>query len=336
MVTDRSNIIAGVTLAVFATLAWALNFIAPYVTGAYSIYDLTVLRFLIAGAIGAVGVILCRAQRRSLRRSQQAIAAALGATGYLGYSSCIAAGVIYGGPVLTAAFVGFVPVLLALFANAKEKTVQWHRLALPVSFMLIGLLFSTISSMNLPKTGATSWQAGFFFSVLAVTLWLGFSLLNQSAMRKIPPAATGMWTGLMMVGAGMGALCLIPVIQTLGLFKLPSIGFSIPLAGHLYAWGLVTALMSSVIGAWAWNAATRRLPMVLSGQLISLESFFAGVLGSVFNGRLPTPVETSGLIAVLIGAGMAVHSIFNANDVSAHLGAPCVSSALRDLCKDDG
>jgi hypothetical protein len=134
MVTDRSNIIAGMTFAVFATLAWAFNFIAPYATGAYSIYDLTILRFLIAGAIGAAGVTLCRAQRRSLRRSQQAIAAALGATGYLGYSSCIAAGVIYGGPVLTAAFVGFVPVLLALFANAKEKTVRWHRLALPFSF----------------------------------------------------------------------------------------------------------------------------------------------------------------------------------------------------------
>lgn len=317
MVTDRSTIIAGVTLAVSATLAWALNFIAPYVTGPYSIYDLTVLRFLIAGAIGAVGVIVCCAQRRSLPRSRQAIAAALGAAGYLGYSSCIAAGVIYGGPVLTAACVGFVPVLLALFANAREKTVQWRRLALPLSFMLAGLFFSTISSMDLPQSGETSWQAGFSFSVLAVILWLGFSLLNQSAMQKIAPAATGVWTGLMMVGAGMGTLCLIPVIQTLGLFKLPSIGFSIPLAGPLYAWGSAIALMSSVIGAWAWNAATRRLPMVLSGQLISLESFFAGVLGLLFNGRLPTPIEASGLMAVLIGAAMAVHSILDASDASA-------------------
>ena len=64
-----------------------------------------------------------------------------------------------------------------------------------------------------------------------------------------------------------------------------------------------------MIGAWAWNAATRRLPMVLSGQLISLESLFAALLGLLFNARLPTVIETSGLIAVITGAGLAVHSI---------------------------
>ncbi|MDF5775235.1 EamA/RhaT family transporter [Pseudomonas syringae] len=317
MVTARSTIISGVILAVFATLAWALNFIAPYVTGPYSIYDLTIIRFLIAGALGALGVMLSRAQRRLLQRSQQLLAAGLGAIGYLGYSSCIAAGVIYGGPVLTAAFVGFVPVLLALFGNAREKTLQWHSLALPLTFLMAGIVLSTISSMNLPQTGETSWRAGTVFSVLAVTLWLAFSLLNQNAMGKISRAATGVWTGLMMAGAGIGTLCLIPAVQALGLFKLPSIGFSIALAGHLYTWSFVIAVMSSVIGAWTWNAATRRLPMVLSGQLISLESLFAALLGLLFNGRLPTPIEAAGLIAVLIGAAIAVHNILNVDDGSA-------------------
>lgn len=317
MVTPRSNILAGVTLAVFATLAWALNFIAPYVTGAYSIYDLLIIRFLIAGALGALGVILYRAQRRLLRRSQQWLAAGLGAIGYLGYSSCIAAGVIFGGPVLTAAFIGFVPVLLALFGNAKEKTVRWRSLALPLTFLMVGLLLSNMSSMNLPQASHTSWLAGLFFSFLAVTLWLAFSLLNQSAMAKLPRAATGIWTGLMMAGAGLGTLCLIPIVQALSLFKLPDIGFSFALAGHLYAWSLVIAVMSSVVGAWAWNAATRRLPMVLSGQLISLESLFAAVLGLLFDGRFPTPIEASGLIAVLIGAGLAVHTILAVNQASA-------------------
>lgn len=65
-----------------------------------------------------------------------------------------------------------------------------------------------------------------------------------------------------------------------------------------------------MIGAWAWNAATRRLPMVLSGQLISLESLFAALLGLLFNARLPTSIEMSGLIAVITGAGLAVYSIF--------------------------
>ena len=113
----------------------------------------------------------------------------------------------------------------------------------------------------------------------------------------------------MMAGAGMGTVCLLPVVQALDLLKLPILGFSVSLAGHLYVWGLVIAMMSSLVGAWAWNAASRRLPMVLSGQLISLESLFATLLGLLFHSRLPTPLEASGLAAILVGVIMAVRII---------------------------
>ncbi len=166
MTIAHSNIIAGVTLAVVATLSWALNFVAPYVTGAYSIYDLMVTRFLIAGALGVGVVVLCRAQLRFLRRNQQLLAASLGVIGYLGYSTCIAAGVIFfGGPVLTPAFIGMVPVLLALLSNATKKTLPWRRLTIPLTFFLTGgLLLSSISSINQPIVGNGSWLMGLFFN----------------------------------------------------------------------------------------------------------------------------------------------------------------------------
>lgn len=124
MTSAHANIFIGVTLAVVATLSWALNFIAPNITGAYSIFDLLIVRFLIAGALGAGLVVLCRAPLRFLRRDQPFTAAGLGLIGYLGYSSCIAAGVIFGGPVLTPAFIGIVPVLLALLGNATKKPLN--------------------------------------------------------------------------------------------------------------------------------------------------------------------------------------------------------------------
>lgn len=314
MTTAHSNIIAGVTLAVVATLSWALNFVAPYVTGAYSIYDLTIIRFLIAGTLGVGVVMLCRARLRLLRRDQQLLAASLGVIGYLGYSTCIAAGVIFGGPVLTPAFIGMVPVLLALISNATKKTIQWRKLTIPLTFLTGGLLLSNISSINQPVAGEGSWLMGLVFSISAVVLWLAFSLLNQSALGKLPANVSGIWTGLMMAGAGMGTLCLLPVVQALDLLKLPTLGFSVSLAGHLYVWGFVIALMSSLVGAWAWNAASRRLPMVLSGQLISLESLFATLLGLLFHSRLPTPLEASGLAAVLAGVVMAVRIILTSSE----------------------
>lgn len=316
MTAAHSNIITGVTLAMVATLSWALNFVAPYVTGAYSIYDLMVVRFLIAGALGVGVVALCRAQLRLLRRDQQLLAAGLGVIGYLGYSSCIAAGVIFGGPVLTPAFIGMVPVLLALLGNVARKTLPWRRLMVPLTFLTVGLVLSNISSINQPFAGNGSWPKGLFFSISAVVLWLAFSLLNQQALKELSANATGIWTGLMMAGAGLGTLCLLPIGQALDLFKLMSLGFSMSLTGHLYLWGLVIAVMSSLIGAGAWNAACRRLPMVLSGQLIALESLFATLFGLLFHGRLPTALEASGLAAVLVGVVMAVRIILTAIDNS--------------------
>lgn len=309
-----SNLIAGLALAIVATLSWALNFIAPYVTGAYSIHDLLIVRFLIAGALGLGVVLLYRAQLRRLRRNQVLLAASLGVIGYLGYSACIAAGIIFGGPVLTPAFIGMVPVLLALLGNATSKTLQWRKLAIPLGFLTVGLLLSNLGALHQPVAGGGSWLMGLLFSIGAVILWLAFSWLNQRALLTLPAHASGAWTGLMMTGAGLGTLCLLPVVQALDLLKLPSLGFSVSVAGHLYLWGFVIALMSSFVGAWAWNAASRRLPMVLSGQLIALESLFATLLGLWFQGRLPTLLETSGLAAVLVGVVMGVRIILTTRD----------------------
>lgn len=293
-------------LAVIATLGWALNFIAPYITGAYSLYDFMLIRFLIAGVLGLSVVALCRAQLSTLCRSQALSAAGLGVIGYLAYSACIAAGVIFGGPVLTPAFIGMVPVLLALLGNATQKTVQWRRLIAPLSCLAVGLLLSNLSSIGQPAVGGGSWLLGLVFSITAVGLWLAFSVLNQRALGQLPSNSTGVWTGLMMAGAGVGALASLPVLQGLGLLRLPSLGWGIAQAGHLYLWSLAIALSSSVVGAWTWNAASQRLPMVLSGQLIALESLLASLLGLVFHARLPTLLEAAGLAAVLVGVVMAV------------------------------
>ena len=308
MPSRPASLFVGVTLAVVATGGWALNFIAPYVSGNYSIYDLMAVRFLIAGALGVAGLILCRAQLRSLAPGQLCLGAALGALGCLGYGVCIAAGVMFGGPVLTPAFVAMVPVVLALVGNASHKTVAWRRLASPLTCLTLGLLLSNLSSQQ-SASGAGSWLAGLGFSVGAVALWLGFSVINQQQLARLSAQTTGAWTALMMVGAGIATVCVLPFLSAWGLFKLPTLGFGLAQAGALYAWSLLIAVMSTVVGAWAWNAATRRLPMVLSGQLIALESLFASLLGLWFHARGPSLLEAAGLAAVLLGVVMAVRII---------------------------
>ncbi|WP_045881282.1 DMT family transporter [Pseudomonas chlororaphis] len=310
--TSRTSLAAGVALAIFATLSWSLNFIAPYVTGAYSIHDLMALRFLLAGAIGAVLLVIHRAGLRFIRPGWKLVSLGLGIAGYLGYSTSIAIGVVFGGPLLTPSLIAMVPILLALLGNAHYQTLAWKRLAVPLVLLGAGLGLIHLSAATQAMASPRSLTIGLAASIVAVLLWLLFSLLNQKALHVIPAASVGAWTGLMMSGGALGTLCLVPIGLMLGVFRLPALGFGLEHAGWLYAWALAIALFSSVAGAWAWNQATQRLPMVLSGQLVSLESLFATLLGLAFHGRWPTPVEALGFAAILLGVLLAVREILSA------------------------
>ncbi|WP_286788012.1 MULTISPECIES: DMT family transporter [unclassified Pseudomonas] len=307
-----SRLVTGIAFAIFATLCWALNFIVPYITGSYTIFDFLATRFLIVGVIGIVLIAINRAHLSMLSWPLRYMAAGLGAMGYFGYSTLIASGAQFGGPVLTPAFIGMVPVLLALLGNVHSKVLAWRRLALPLCVLAFGLLLINLTSLQHPLNESVSVSTGIAFSVAAVMLWLVFSFLNQNSLEKISPGATGVWTGLMMAGSALALLVLMPLAQAFGLFHFPHQGYDFASAGTLYGWAFLIGVFSSLLGAWAWNRACRDLPMVLSGQLIALESLFAAVLALAFERRLPSWNEALGIMTVLMGAVLAVQVIFSA------------------------
>ncbi|MDD1963986.1 DMT family transporter [Pseudomonas putida] len=323
MTSPRSIIIQGVAFAVIATLCWACNFIAPYVLQGYGIADFMLVRFVMAGLLGALVLPLYRRQLRGLQVSQWLTGMALGALGYLAYSSCIAGGVIYGGPLMIAAFIGAVPVLQALLGNAQNRALRWSQLAMPLGLLCLGLVLINLQVLTDAPAAHTHLWTGLGFSLGAVLLWLSFSVVNQTAVERLHTGATGAWTCLMMIGAGLAALLLTPLAWSRDLLLLPIQGFATPAALKLYACAGLIALLSSVIGAWAWNHASRRLPMVLSGQLIALESFFATALGLAFHGRAPSNFEAMGLVLILFGAVYSVRII-----MSPARTAPCPNACL--------
>lgn len=307
----RPEISAGIVFAVLATLSWALNFISPYVTGPYSIYDLMAVRFILSGIIGLVILLILRHQLRKLGTRRCTTAAALGILGYLIYSICVVGGVYFGGPVMTPAFIALVPVLVTLIGNFTEQSFPWRRLATPLTIITFGLMLVNLTGSEHIGQHSNSWSNGLIFSIGAVLSWLSFSWLNQKLYGNFIKESSAVWTGLMMSGAGLATLCALPVLLLLGLLKLPEIGYIGEAAVTLYMWSFLIALMSSVVGAWAWNAASSRLPMSISGQLIALESLFATMLGLAFNGRYPTVLEAIGLATVLVGVILAVRIMFS-------------------------
>jgi drug/metabolite transporter (DMT)-like permease len=315
MSVARTSLSVGVAAAVFATFSWALNFIMPYVLGGYSAYDFISLRFLFSGLLGASFVIYYREQASHLSIKQVGLALGLGILGYLGYIGCIFGGVYYAGPVVMPAFVGLVPIFIVVLGNRAQQALPWDKLALPIGLATAGLIIvnSTEFARALHQSGKTL-AIGVAFSIGAVALWLIFSLLNQRAFADSRPIHSGAWTGLMMLGAGSAIVLLLPLGNSAGLYRFPALGFGWKQAGQVYLWTFLLASLASMGGAWAWNIATSRLPMVLTGQLISLETLFATALGLIAQHRLPSFSEILGITMLVAGAVLAVRIVLSQPD----------------------
>lgn len=303
----NASVLVGVFFAIFATFSWALNFISPYVIGAYTAYDFVSARFLFCGIVGAI-FIYC-SDLSVLGRGDILRAFCLGLLGYVGYIACIMGGVIFAGPVIPPAFLALVPVLLVVLGNATRRTMPWARLTLPLALAATGLVLVNLGVVLRSETPAgRSPLIGMAFSVGAVALWLIFSLLNQRALDRNPHLRAGLWTGLMMLGGGVGIALFLPLGLALGMSSFPALGFGWTSAGHLYLWAFGLACVSSVAGAWAWNLATQRLPMAVTGQLISIETVFATIFGLVAQSRPPRWDETIGIVLLIAGAVTAVRA----------------------------
>jgi drug/metabolite transporter (DMT)-like permease len=302
-----TSALIGIVAALLAALAWSLNFISPFVIGAYSVLDLALFRFMISGIL-AFGFLLWKLSSvRTLAGSDWLVAFGLGLIGYLGYFLALVGAAIYAGPVIAPAFLGLVPVLLAVAANLRQKTIEWRHLTLPLTLATLGLLLVNCSvfwSNN--SVSPRSLMSGIPLSIIAVTFWIVFGLLNQRALSRRPTMDAGIWTALILTGAGLGMLVLIPAGMGLELFQIQRLGLAWQMAAPLYLWGFVLAMLASIGGALAWTIASQRLPVALSAQLITMETVFGTVLGLLIRHRWPTVAEGVGMTVLLVGVVVTI------------------------------
>nr|WP_315425735.1 DMT family transporter [uncultured Albidiferax sp.] len=310
------QLILGIAAAVFAAFAWSLGFIAPYVIGPYSIYDLAVCRFVLSG-IFALAILLARpGQLRGLRAVDWVVAAWLGLIGYVGYFLIIAAAVVYAGPIIPPAFVATVPVVLAVIGNFGPDRISWRGLALPLALTLAGLLM--VNATGLAGTNDTlpgNTLLGIGFSLAAVALWTVFGISNQRALRQREGIHALTWTALMMLGGAVEVLAFIPVGLHLDLFHTPVLGLNWNVAGPLFLSSTALALLGAIGGSWAWSIATRRLPIGLAGQLIATETVFATSFGLIAHQRAPAWSEAIGIVLLLVGVITAVGAFHRAQQL---------------------
>jgi drug/metabolite transporter (DMT)-like permease len=118
------------------------------------------------------------------------------------------------------------------------------------------------------------------------------------------------WTSMMLVSGGVQMALFLPVGIRFGLFGLARLGYGWAAAHSVYIWGTMLALASSVIGVWAWTVASRHLPMALAAQLVVLETVFGVIFGAAARSQWPGPVETVGIILLIVGVVIAIRVFY--------------------------
>jgi len=306
----------GLVAAILAAVSWSLNFIIPFVIGPYSPFDFTLLEFIFSG-LGAV-CLLGRhaAEVRRLVFADWLAAGSLGLIGYVCYFLAVMGAAVYAGPVVAPAFLGLVPVVLAVAGNLRHRTVAWRSLALPLCLATAGLLLVNGSGFIHRGDGAgRSLWVGIPLALLAVTCWTLFGLMNQSALAKRAHIDAGLWTALIMVGAALSMLVLLPFGLHYGWFLIPRLGLGWSIAGSMLSWAAGLALFANIGGAAAWTFASQRLPVTLSAQMITMEPASGAILGLLIHHRWPTATDVLGMLLLLGGVLIAIR-IFTRSTLS--------------------
>lgn len=316
----RSNgMFIGISAAVFAGFTWSTNFVAPFLIDPYSIFDLAACRFLLSGLLG-VAIICTRVELcRGLTWNDWLAAAGLGLIGYVGYFVAVAASAVYAGPVIPPAFLGLVPVILAICGNLRSSGIPWKSLLFPIGLALAGLLLVNGDGFyQIGRRSDNSLAIGIASSIGAVALWTWFGLANQSALLKRGQIDALVWTAMMMIGGSLQTLALLPIGNQMHLFNAPAIGLSVEIVTNLLLPGLFLAAVPSIGGAWAWTVASQRLPISLAGQLLTTEVVFAMCFGLMITARWPTATELLGATCLIVGVIIAV-GMFYARRPVVHL-----------------
>lgn len=301
----------GVSAALFAAFAFSLNFIVPFIIGGYSTFDFALIRHVVSALVGLYILFSEKGVLRHLTLGNCLNAIWLAFIGYVGYFLTVTGAAVFAGPVIAPAFLGLVPIVLMVVGNQRQGSLPWRSLMIPLALVLAGL--ALVNGTAFTAEGLDSVRSlwiGVPLSLAAVGLWVWFALANQAALAARPEMPSGVWAALILVGGGILMLAFYPFGAALDLFRLPTLGYGWSAAGSLYIWGASFALLATVGGVWAWNIASRSLPVALAAQLIVSETAFGVIGGLVVHARWPTPIEGAGIVVLIAGVVLSVRIFY--------------------------
>ena len=302
----------GILYSLAAGMTWGLVFVAPQLLPDFSPLALSGARYLIYGGVSAL---FCVAHRRRIQKmlNRQHVTVLMGQAliANLLYFFLLSYGVQWAGTALTALVVGVVPLCVTLLGRKDVGALPLKHLKWPMLLIFCGMILINIDVFggSVGEKVGHSWQKplGVLAAIGALACWAAYAVHNSRYLQRYPELGSGTWSCLFGLSSGLWVLILGGIYSIFGDTSLLYKG----LAGEAdwgYFWTIsaALALFSSMIGNHLWNAASRVLPLTLSGQLIVFETIFALIYSYALLQRWPRPLEFGAIFLLITGVLWAI------------------------------
>jgi len=317
----------GVAYGVMAGAFWGSVFIAPRLLPDFSPLALSAGRYVTYGLVSLLaGLPIARALLGKITRRDCIALIGLALTGNIVYYVLLSAAIQRVGIAPSSLIVGVLPVTVTLVGHRDHGAVSMRKLVWPLALVLGGIVCINVDVFDAPITGGMNSLSERIIGLLCVTgalaSWTWFAVANARYLKEHVrysgnewSVLSGVMTGLLGVLLGIAALT-VPGSLHQGAMALPR--------WHMF-WlvNLVLAVGASWLGNGLWNAASKRLPLTLSGQMIVFETLFALLYGFIYDDRLPRTLEVAAIALLMLGVTWSVQ--LHASD----------RSVSKDAAKDE-
>jgi drug/metabolite transporter (DMT)-like permease len=303
--------LSGVLFAIAAGLIWGIVFITPLLLPQYPGTLLAFGRYLAFGLIALPLAWMARPLLALLRREDWIEALKLSLVGNILYYSALASAIQLADAPLPTMVIGTLPVVIAIVSNLNDRTVPWVRLAPALLVLSAGIaLVNQTELQRAMQLQGDPWRyaVGAGFAILATACWTWYPVRNARWLRARPALAASTWAtaqGLTTLPLALAGMILASAYYRL----LAPNPLDLPLGPEpqrFILWMLALGLLASWLGTLFWNAAAKRLPTSLSGQLIVFETLSALGYAWLLRRAWPDAVTLAGAALLLSGVILGV------------------------------
>lgn len=310
----------GVMYGVMAGAIWGTVFLVPRLLPDFAPLLLGAARCMMYGLVSVIAAApMARRLAGKLTRADVWAAGKLALVGNLVYYVFLTAGVHRVGIGPTSLIVGVLPVTVTLAGRRDAGAVPLERLRWPLLLVAAGIVCINVDVFAAaPSPSGTNgvWDklVGVLCATAALISWTWFAVANTRYLRRNPHFDGNEWSVLLGLATGLFGAALWGICSLA-----PGAAHAVPVPHtrwHTF-WllNMGLAVGASWLGTGLWNAASKRVPLTLSGQLIVFETLFALLYGFIYDARLPRPLETAAIGLLLVGV---MWSVRRHDDSAAH------------------